>query len=82
MCVLQLEEQVSSRKALEEEHAAVEEALEGAKSGIEKLTSRCTNLEAELAKMEQVSQSPFWMGISQLSCWIGQWLAMRRWRQD
>ncbi|BDA45827.1 hypothetical protein COCOBI_07-6140 [Coccomyxa sp. Obi] len=52
----QLEEQLSAQQTLEEEHAAVKEALESAESGIEKLTSRCTNLEAELVKMEQEAQ--------------------------
>ncbi|CAL8470589.1 g10131 [Coccomyxa elongata] len=52
----QLEEQLSAQQTLEEEHATVQEALEGAKSGIKKLTSRCTNLEAELAKVAQEAQ--------------------------
>lgn len=62
-CALpQLEEQVSAQQALEEEHAAVKEALESAVSGIGKLTSRCSDLESELAETDQVSSVSTWTG--------------------
>ena len=57
MCPLQLQEQVSAQQAQGEEHAAIIQALEGAKSGREgELASRCTDLEAKLVKMDQASQ--------------------------
>ena len=57
VCSLQLEEQMSANQAQGEEHAAMIQALEGAKSGREgELASRCTDLEAKLAKLDQVSQ--------------------------
>ncbi len=55
LCPLQLEEQLSAQQTLEEEHATVKEALDSAESGIKNLTSQCTSLEAELAKLDQVS---------------------------